>query len=253
MLKKRIIPVLLYKDNGLVKGKKFDSSRVIGSVIPTIKIFNNRQVDELIFLDINATSKNKINYELIHEISKYSFVPFTVGGGIKSLDNIQLLLANGADKVSINTAAYLDQNLIHAAVAKFGSQCIIISIDVKKIDGEYICFRNSGSVQTEYNLSDWLKIVNTFNIGEILITSIDNDGIMNGYDIDLIKIVQNTVKVPVIASGGCSSYNDMLNVFTQTDVSALCASSIFQFTQCTPKLAKDYLHKNNINIRPYFT
>lgn len=134
----------------------------------------------------------------------------------------------------------------------FGSQCIVISIDVKKINNEYICFRNSGSVQTEYDLISWLKIVDTFNVGEILITSIDNDGMMNGYDLDLIKITQNNIDIPIIVSGGCSSYDDMLEVFKETDVSALCASSIFQFTQRTPKLAKEYLKINNINIRNIF-
>jgi cyclase len=249
MLKKRIIPILLYKNNSLVKGKQFNSDRIIGSVISTIKLFNNRQVDELIFLDINSTANNIINFDLINEISKFCFFPLTVGGGIKSLNDIKQLLQNGADKVCINTSAYSNPNFIKEAVAMYGSQCIIISIDVKKIDNEYICFSNSGTVQTEYDLLSWLAIVNTFNVGEILITSIDNDGMMNGYDIELINLVQNNVNISVIVSGGCSSYDDMLHVFNDTDISAVCASSIFHFTQCTPKLANEYLKKNNINVR----
>ena len=252
MLKKRVIPILLYKNNSLVKGKQFNSNRIIGSVISSIKLFNNRQVDELIFIDINSTTNNIINFNLINEISKFCSFPLTVGGGIKSLNDIKQLLQNGADKVCINTSAYSNPNFIKEAVAMYGSQCIIISIDVKKIDNEYICFSNSGTVQTEYNLLSWLTIVNTFNVGEILITSIDNEGMMNGYDIELIKLVQNNVNISVIASGGCSSYNDMLQVFNNTDISAVCASSIFHFTQCTPKLAKEYLKKNNINVRRIF-
>jgi len=252
MLKKRIIPILLYKKNSLVKGVQFDSSRIIGSVIPSIKIFNSRQVDEIIFIDIDSTRNNIINFDLINDISKVCFSPLTVGGGIKTINDIRQLLANGADKVCINTSAYLNQNLIHEAVKLFGSQCIVISIDVKKINDKYICFRNSGSIQTEYDLISWLKIVNTFNVGEILITSIDKDGTMSGYDINLIKIVENNVKIPILASGGCSSYDNMLEAFTDTDVSALCMSSIFQFTECTPILAKNYLSENNINVRPVF-
>tara|TARA_A100001011_G_C14302643_1_gene841571 strand:- start:715 stop:1485 length:771 start_codon:yes stop_codon:yes gene_type:complete len=252
MLKKRIVPILLSKNNVLVKGIKFNSSRIVGSIIPSIQIFNTRQVDELIFIDINSTQNNIINFDLINEISKLCFCPLTVGGGIKTIDDIRQLLANGADKVCINTTAYLNQDLIHEAVKIFGSQSIVISIDVKKIGDEYICFRNSGTIQTEYDLISWLKIVETFSVGEILITSIDKDGTMSGYDIDLIKITQNNVSIPVLAAGGCSSYYNMLQVFKETDISALCASSIFQFTQCTPKLAKKYLRENNINIRPVF-
>jgi len=252
MLKKRIIPILLYKNNSLVKGKQFNSDRIIGSVISTIKLFNNRQVDELIFLDINSTTNNIINFNLINEISKFCFFPLTVGGGIKSLNDIKQLLQNGADKVCINTSAYSNPNFIKEAVSMYGSQCIIISIDVKKIDNEYICFSNSGTVQTEYDLLSWLVIVNTFNVGEILITSIDNDGMMKGYDIELIKLVQNNVNISVIVSGGCSSYDDMLYVFNDTDINAVCASSIFHFTQCTPKLANEYLKKNNIKVRSIY-
>jgi cyclase len=249
MLKKRIIPILLYKNNMLVKSKQFNNYRVIGSVLPTIKIFNNRQVDELIFLDIDANKTNKINYDLISDISKYCNFPFTVGGGIKTLEDISLLLQNGADKVSINTSVYNDLQFIRNAVQKFGSQCIIVSIDVQKVDNKYICFNKSGTNNVGYNLIDWLKQINDLNVGELLVTSIDNDGMMNGYDKDLINIIQENINIPIIISGGCGSYLDMYEVFNRFDISAIGVSSLFHFTESTPKNAKLFLSEKGINVR----
>ena len=249
MLKKRIIPIILYKNNMLVKSKQFTNYRVIGSVLPTIKVFNNRQVDELIFLDIDATKHNKINYDLISNISKYCNFPFTVGGGIKTLEDIELLLKNGADKVSINTAVYNDIQFIKEAVLKFGSQCIVASIDVKKVDNKYICFNNRGTNNVEYKLLDFLKKINDLNVGELLVTSIDNDGMMKGYDKDLINIVQENINIPIIISGGCGSYQDMFEVFNMFDISAIGVSSLFHFTESTPKTAKIFLKEKGINVR----
>lgn len=253
MLKKRIIPTLLLKDNVLVKDKQFRSKRCIGSILPVVKVFNIRQVDEMVILDVEATNKHKDpDYQLIKDISKYCFVPLTVGGGITQIEQIRKLLKCGADKVSINSIGYTNQDLIKEAVNIFGSQCIIISIDVKKINDQYICFSHSGTINTNYVLEDWLKIVDTLNVGEILITSIDNDGMMQGYDIELIQIVKTNTNTPIIVSGGCSSYEDMYEVFERTNVSAVSASSIFQFTNLTPKGAKEYLKKRNINVRKIF-
>jgi cyclase len=252
MLKKRIIPVLLFKDNSLVKGKNFNSWRTIGSVLPTIKIFGIRQVDELIFLNINATDENAIDYNIINDISRYCSFPFAVGGGIKTVTDIKRILRNGADKVCINTAAYSDHKFINDAVNLFGSQCITISIDVVKENDKYVCYSNSGKVRTKYDLEEWLTTVNTFNVGEILITSIDREGTMQGYDMDLIKIVNSKTNTPILVNGGCSSYDDMLTVFKETDTSAVCASSIYQFTSQTPKEAKAFLRKKDINVRPIF-
>ena len=253
MLKKRIIPILLSKGDILIKDKNFNHNRCIGSVLPIIKIYNMRQVDELIFLDIIATNNNKEpDYNIIKEISKFCFVPLTVGGGIKNIEQIRNLLKSGADKVSINSAAYIDHQFIKDAISIFGSQCIIISVDVKKINNQYICFSHSGTIMTQYTLIEWLNIIKNWNIGELLITSIDNDGLMIGYDIELINITKNIIDIPIIISGGCSSYNDMLKVFEETDISAVGASSIFQFTQMTPNGAKEYLKKNKINVRKIF-
>ena len=253
MLKKRIIPVLLIKNKTLIKDKQFAKNRRVGSLLPAIKIYNNRQVDELILLDIQATNNNRcIDASLINEISKSAFFPFCVGGGINNCESIKKLLAAGADKVSINTAAYENISFIKSAVSQFGSQCIIISIDVKKIHNEYFCFSHCGTKNTGYKLTDWLKIIDTLNVGELLITSIDHDGTMIGYDKDLIHIMNEQSNIPFIISRGCSSYEDMSWVFNNCGANAVAASSIFHFTRQTPLEAKKYLLKKNIKVRPVF-
>lgn len=253
MLKKRIIPILLLKNNVLIKDQRFRKERAIGSALPIVKLFNLRQVDELIFLDVQATTNAcEPDYTLIREISKFCFVPLTVGGGINRLDHIKQVLNAGADKISLNSIAYTSPSFVREAVLMFGSQCIVLSIDVKKINNEYICFSHSGTVRTCYELTEWLKIVNTMDVGEILITSIDKDGTMQGYDIELINITKNNTNIPIIASGGCASYEDMLKVFNETDISAAAAASIYQFTNLTPNGAKNYLEEHGVRVRSIF-
>ncbi len=253
MLKNRIIPTLLWKNFGLVKGKGFDSWRRVGPVLPAIKVYNSREVDELILVDIEA-SINALtpDHESIFDFSEECFVPLTVGGGITNEVEIQKLLLAGADKITLNSAAYSNPDLIDNSAKKYGSQCIVISIDAKLVDGKYVCMSHSGTKVQDVDIIEWAQEVVTRGAGEILITSIDNDGTMNGYDLSLIDKIVRSVEVPVIASGGAGSYEDMRIAISEHGVSAVAAASIFHFTEQTPLEAKKYLYKNGISVRKDF-
>lgn len=251
MLKIRVIPTLLWKNVGLVKGIGFDSWRRVGAVMPAITVYNTREVDELILVDINANRENREpDYESIADFSSECFVPLTVGGGIRSLEHIKNLLRSGADKVCINTAAYEQPELIRQAAQTFGSQCIVASIDAyKKSDGSYECYSFSGTEPTGKDVETWSKEVERLGAGEILITSIERDGTMSGYDLDLITLVSNSVDIPVIASGGAGNYQHMSEAVLQGGASAIAAASIFHYTEQTPKEAKNWLSKQGIPVR----
>ncbi|HOX57764.1 MAG TPA: imidazole glycerol phosphate synthase cyclase subunit [Candidatus Paceibacterota bacterium] len=251
MLKVRVIPTLLWKNVGLVKGIAFDSWRRVGTVLPAIKVYNTREVDELILLDITATAEQRDpDYESIREFCAESFVPLTYGGGVCSRGQVRELLRAGADKVSINTAAHQNPQLITEAAQSFGSQCVVVSIDARKVgEGRYECFSQSGTRGTGRNPAAWAREAEALGAGEILITSIERDGAMAGYDLELIRQVSEAVKIPVIASGGAGSYAHMLEALTQGHASAIAAASIFHFTQQTPKEAKQYLAAHGILVR----
>lgn len=250
MLKVRVIPTLLYKSVGLVKGVGFDSWRRVDTVIPAIKVYNMREVDELILLDIEATSEERDpDYNEIRDFSRECFVPFCVGGGIRNLGQIKLLLRAGADKVAINTAAYHTLNLVSEGAAQFGSQCIVVGIDCRKIDGVYRCFSHNGSVDTGYRLEDWARRVEQAGAGEILLTSVEQDGTMQGYDVEMIRRVSELVNIPVIASGGAGNYEHMLQAVKEGKASAVAAASIYHFTEQTPKEAKEYLGDHGVPVR----
>ena len=207
MLKVRVIPTLLYKSVGLVKGVGFNSWRRVDTVLPAIKVYNMREVDELILVDIEATKEGRDpDYESIRDFSRECFVPFCVGGGICNIEQIRQLLRAGADKVAINSAAYDNLELITEGARLFGSQCIVASIDCRKIDGSYRCFSHNGEVDTGYSLEEWVQKVVEAGAGEILLTSVELDGTMQGYDVEMIKIATELVNVPVIASGGAGRY-----------------------------------------------
>lgn len=253
MLKKRIIPTLLWKNFGLVKGKKFDSWRRVGTVLPSIKIYNSRDVDELFLLDINATIENREpDEQSIKSFSSECSVPFCVGGGINRLSQIEYLLASGADKVCINSAAYNNPTFIKEAVKIFGSQCIVISIDYKTINEKKNCYSNSGKLKIEKDPIEWAKEMEQAGCGEILFTSIDHDGTLEGYDVVGIKKLSKSVKIPIIASGGAGNFEDFIFLFKNLDISGAAAASIFHFTEITPKLIKNQLAKNNILVRDMY-
>jgi cyclase len=251
MLKIRVIPTLLYKDFGLVKGIKFDSSRRVGSVLPAIKVYNQREVDELIFLDIGALNKKTdIDLEMIKDISQDCFVPFTVGGGIDSCKKVEDLLMSGADKISINSSAYLNPGILTEISNRFGSQCLTVSIDVRNISpNQWECYSHSGRNSTGKNVVAWAKEIEDRGAGEILLTSIDYDGTMLGYDLPLIESVVQSVNIPVIASGGAGSYKDMISAINCSGASAISAASIFHFTEQTPLGAKHSLSSAGIPVR----
>jgi cyclase len=207
---KRIIPCLLLRNKGLVKTVKFKESTYVGDPINTIKIFNEKEVDEIFFLDIDATnSKREPSYELIQNIASECFMPFAYGGGIQSLQQIEKIIKSGAEKIIVNTMASLQKNFINEAVSQFGSSTIAVSIDVKKefIKGN-IVYINGGTRSTGKNPVDYAKEIENEGAGEILINSIDRDGTMEGYDIELIKSISQVVKIPVIACGGAGKMSD---------------------------------------------
>lgn len=251
MLKVRVIPTLLWKDYGLVKGVGFDSWRRVGTVLPAIKVYNTREVDELILVDITATGEaREPDYESVAEFSAECFVPLTVGGGIRNLDHITRLLHAGADKVSINSAAHENPTLITEAANRFGAQCIVVSMDARRLpDGRHECFSHSGTKPTGKAPAAWAREVEALGAGEILLTSIERDGTMQGYDLELIQQVTAAVRIPVIASGGAGNYEHMAAAIQSGKASAVAAASLFHFTQQTPLEAKHYLAKLGIPVR----
>lgn len=250
MLKVRVIPTLLYKSVGLVKGVGFNSWRRVDTVLPAIKVYNMREVDELILVDIEATKEGKDpDYESVRDFSRECFVPFCVGGGIQNIDQIRNLLRCGADKVAINSAAYDNIDLLSQGAALFGSQCIVASIDCRKIEGRYHCYSHNGEKDTGYLLEEWIQKVVAAGAGEILLTSVELDGTMQGYDLEMLKIATSLVSVPVIASGGAGNYEHMYQAVSTAGVSAVAAASIYHFTEQTPKEAKAYLDERGIPVR----
>jgi cyclase len=241
---------MLYSDFGLVKGESFNSWRRTGSVIQTVKIYNMRNVDELVFFDIKATEEGREpDYQLIHDIADECFMPFSVGGGIKSVEQIRKVLLAGADKVVLNTAAIETPSLIQEASQVFGSQCIIVSLDVKLIDGEYQVFTHSGKKHTGITLSEAVMLAQNHGAGELLVTSIERDGTLNGYDYKLFADVVELVDIPVIGAGGAKDYDDMKNAFEKSGIDALASAAMYHFTEQTPNEAKAYLKANGINVR----
>jgi len=254
MLKVRIIPTLLWKGLGLVKGIAFDSWRRVGTVLPAVKVYNTRDVDELILVDITASlEKAAPDHESVSDLSDACSVPMTVGGGIVDLDQITRLLRAGADKVSINSAAFETPDLVDRAARRFGSQCIVLSIDARLgADGAYECFSHAGTRPTGRDPVAWAREAQARGAGEILLTSVERDGTMEGYDLRLVESVARAVDIPVIASGGAGNYQHMVEVVRDAGASAVAAASIFHFTEQTPAGARSALRRAGIPARMDF-
>ena len=250
MLKKRLIPTVLFKDYALVKSIQFSNLRMLGNPIQTVKVYNARNVDELVFLDVGAPIDNHHPiFSVISEISEECFMPLTVGGGIKTIDHIRKLLQIGADKVSLNTHAFTNPSLISQAANKFGRQAIVISIDAKKTKPHrYEVFIKGGKQNTSKEITMWAKEVAELGAGEILLTSIDQDGKMNGFDTTLIQQVSKAVRIPIIASGGAGIPEHFISAI-KYGADAVAAASIFHFTQHTPLSIKIAMHKKGIPVR----
>jgi cyclase len=228
---KRIIPCLLLRNNGLVKTIKFKDSIYIGDPINAVKIFNEKEVDELIFLDIDATrNKREPSFDLIQNIASECFMPFAYGGGIQTLNQIEKIIKSGAEKIVINTQAFLQRSLIKEAVERFGSSTIVVSMDVKKgfFEGNAV-YINGGTKNTGKKPVEYAREMENMGVGEIMINSIDRDGMMEGYDIELIKEISNAVKIPVIACGGAGKLSDFREAIENGGASAVAAGSFFVF------------------------
>lgn len=250
MLSKRIIPCLDIKDGRVVKGVNFVSLRDAGDPVELAKFYNLEGADELVFLDITAShEKRSTMFQVASDTAEEVFIPFTVGGGISSLYQIRNLLKSGADKISLNSAAIKDPELIKSAASKFGSQCVVVAIDAKKSAFGWEVYLNGGRVPTGLNAIEWAKKVESFGAGEILLTSMDCDGTKKGYDIELTKCIVSAVNIPIIASGGAGELSHFEEVITQGGADAVLAASLFHFGTLRIKEVKEYLQGKGIEIR----
>ncbi|MCT4591983.1 MAG: imidazole glycerol phosphate synthase subunit HisF [Candidatus Gracilibacteria bacterium] len=247
MLKKRIIPCLDVKNGRVVKGTSFKNLRDAGSATELGKMYSESGADELVFLDISATNeRRKTSLELAKEVSKEVFIPFAIGGGVQSLEDATNLIKQGADKISINSQAVKNPDLIGQIANRFGSQAVIIAIDATSNGDVYI---KGGSEKTNLNAADWAKQAQDLGAGEILLTSIDQDGQKNGFDTDLINKVAKKISIPIIGSGGAGKKEHFLELFTKTPATGGLAASIFHFGEIAINDLKEYLIKCNIPIR----
>jgi len=250
MFRPRIIPVLLLQGNALVKSKGFKDFRYIGDPINAVKVFNDLKADELVFLDIEATKeKRTISTELVSQVGEEANMPFAVGGGIRNLDEIQNIIAKGAEKVIINTCAVENPKFIREASDNFGSSTIVVCIDVKKkfFSGEVV-WRNSGSKSSKYSPKDFAKIIEENGAGEIIIQSIDKDGTMSGYDLDLVKEISTAVAIPVVALGGAGNLEHMIEAYKKGFASALAAGSLFVFQGPNKGVLINYIEKSDLSF-----
>jgi cyclase len=251
MLKKRIIPCLDVKDGRVVKGINFLNLKDAGDPVEQAKIYDRGGADEICFLDITASSENrKILLDKVSETAKSCFVPLTVGGGISTIEDIKNLLLAGADKVSINTAAVKNHNFIKESSIRFGSQCVVIAIDAKKVaNNKWEIFTHGGRNSTGIDVVEYAKIAEENGAGEILLTSMDNDGTRKGYDIQLIRSVSSLVSIPVIASGGVGNLDHLYQGFKEGLASAVLAASIFHYGTYSISQAKNFLFSKGVQIR----
>jgi len=248
---KRIIPCLDIKDGRTVKGVNFESIRDAGDPVELAILYSQQGADELVFLDITATiEKRKTLVELVKRVAANINIPFTVGGGISSVNDVAMLLQNGADKISVNSAAFKYPQLLNELATEFGSQCIVLAIDTKKeTDGEWYVYLNGGRTKTTARAIDWAKQAVDAGAGEILLTSMNNDGTKNGFALDITATLSNQLTVPVIASGGAGTMEHFKDVFEIANADAALAASIFHYKEIAIPALKKYLHEQQITIR----
>lgn len=250
MLKKRIIPCLDIKYGRVVKGIQFEGLRDAGNPVELAQFYSDNGADELVFLDISATlEKRKTLAQIVEEIASKINIPFTVGGGIQSVEDAKFLLQSGADKVSINSAAVKNPALISVISNELGSQSLVVAIDIKQTDNNWMVYINGGTKATNLEAVSWAKEVTKLGAGEILLTSMNNDGGKNGFSIEITEQISQSIEIPVIASGGAGSKEHFLDLFSKSNVSAGLAASIFHFNEVTIPDLKNYLKTNLIAIR----
>lgn len=251
MITKRIIPCLDVRNGTVVKGTNFTNLNEISSPVELAKYYSDNGADELVFYDITASSDGrKLFTDILKETASEVFIPLTVGGGINTLDDFDRVLKCGADKVSVNSGAIKNPSIIAAAAKKYGNQCVVLSVDIKRVDGEFKVFARGGRDNTGLDALKWIEQGVKNGAGEIVVNSIDTDGVKNGFDLELLKAVCGIVNVPVIASGGAGSKQDFVNLFKEVpDVSAGLAASVFHYGEITIESLKHTLKENNITVR----
>lgn len=250
MLKKRLIPLLLLKSGRMVKGRQFRDYRDTGDPVSAARIYNAQKADELMFLDIDATREGRSALlGIIQKVSEECFMPFTVGGGVQSIEDVRHLLQAGADKVLINSAAAENPSLIEAAATMFGRQCIVAGIDVRKENGTYRIYSHCGARRTDLDLLQQVRDLEALGAGEFLINSIDRDGMMGGYDGDLVKAVVAATRRPVIACGGAGNFEHLLEAFDLYGAHAVACASLFHFGDNNPIRARAYLKNKGIPVK----
>jgi len=250
MLAKRIIPCLDVDKGRVVKGVKFLNLRDAGDPVEVAKRYEEEGADELVFLDITASAEEReIMIEVVKRVAETVFMPFTVGGGIRSVEDMRRLLEAGADKVSINTAAVKNPQLVREGAELFGSQCIVVAIDAKRKGESWEVYINGGRTPTGIDAVDWAKEVESLGAGEILLTSMDRDGTKEGYDVELCRAVSKAVNIPVIASGGAGRKEHFYEVFKEGKVDAALAASLFHFRELSVPELKEFLHQKGVPVR----
>ncbi len=250
MLTKRIIPCLDVKEGRVVKGVSFVELRDAGDPVELAKFYDEQGADELVFLDISASHEGKETMvEVVRIVATELSIPFTVGGGIRTLDDMKRLLRAGADKVSLNTAALDRPELIKEGADFFGSQCIVVAIDAKRNGDSWDVYTHGGRNRTEWDAIEWAKRAVALGAGELLLTSMDSDGQKDGFDVALTKAVRDAVEVPVIASGGAGNREHFKEVFEQADADAALAASIFHYKETSVREVKQYLQREGVNVR----
>ena len=251
MITKRIIPCLDVRNGRVVKGTNFEGVRDVSCPIELAKYYSANGADELVFYDITASyEERQLFTEILCKVAENVFIPLTVGGGINTVDDFDRVLKCGADKVSVNSGAIRNPNLIKEAAMKYGNQCVVISADIKRVDGQFMVFAKGGRENTGMEAISWIKKCVDLGAGEVVVNSIDTDGVKNGFDIELLKLVCEAVNVPVIASGGAGNIQHFVELFHEIpDMDAGLAASIFHFGEVRIKDLKEVLKDNNIRVR----
>lgn len=251
MITKRIIPCLDVKNGRVVKGVNFQGLSDVSNPVELAKIYSVNGADELVFYDITASAEGRsIFTDILKDAASKIFIPLTVGGGINTLSDFDRVLKCGADKVSVNSGAIKNPNIIYDAAKCYGSQCVVLSVDVKRVDGKFEVFSHGGRIATGIDALEWIKMGENNGAGEIVVNSIDTDGVKQGFDLEMLKAVEDLVSIPVIASGGAGGIEDFVTLFKEIPtIDAGLAASIFHFGEVEIKTLKEELKKNNINVR----
>lgn len=252
MFTKRIIPCLDVHDGRVVKGVNFVNLKDAGDPVEIAKAYDKAGADELVFLDITASSDQRATVvDMVRQVAENVFIPFTVGGGIRTVEDFKLLLREGADKISINSSAITTPNLIREAAEKFGSQCVVVAIDAKRrADGTgWNVYKNGGRIDTGLDVLEWARRVESLGAGEILLTSMDCDGVKGGYDLDITSAVAEAISIPVIASGGAGTLEHFYDALTVGKADAALAASLFHYKELEIKEVKEYLREKGVSVR----